>query len=146
MQWICKNKSILNHRDFPPLQMDTTFITKCQRGDSKQRKTLWVLINRYYQTKPNVHNEPLKLRFHNVPIQIHDVPKTFTCMTWTYFPNGLERWAGHVTFFVCHMTLEQWPGHLTFFVCHMTWEQSLMTLKQWTGHVTFFVCHMTLEQ
>ena len=32
----------------------------------------------------------------------------------------LKQWAGHVTFFVCHMTLEQWPGHVTFFVCHMT--------------------------
>ena len=35
----------------------------------------------------------------------------------------LKQWAGHVTFFECHMTLEQWPGHVTVFVCHMTWEQ-----------------------
>ena len=51
----------------------------------------------------------------------------------------LKKWAGHVTFSVCHMTWEQLTGYVTFFVCHMT-------LEQWPGFVTFFVCHMTWEQ
>ena len=54
-------------------------------------RTLFIVVYfKNYQTKTNVHSEALKLMFHNVPIQIHDVPKSSTCMTLTYFPNDLE--------------------------------------------------------